>query len=169
MNNELTIYSPEKGKFNLVEVRHDRVGYPRVESVEPEDAVHFLTLIVGRAATLRGVTMPEPMMRFTASAVLDYIMQDERFHDISFAEVDYAFRRGVYGAYGEMYGVNASSLIRCLESWVSSEEVMDAVAVARRERRKEKQAQIDMEQAGKVDGMVGALAKRLTSHRGSTR
>lgn len=163
MNNEVTIYAPSLGKFDLVEVRGDREQYPRVSSVSKEQAIHNIALLIGKVCMLKGVSMNEATMRFNAVAVLDEILNNELLDDISFSEIDYAFRRGAYGAYGEMYGVNAVSLIKCLQSWVMSEETMNAVAEARARRRRERQALIDQEQAAKVDRLVGVLAKQLSA------
>lgn len=104
-----------------VEMRRDTSRFPRVCTMIREDAIAQMLGVVEAAALYRGRKMDADELGFTATALVDEILADQRWglRYISFAEIRWAVRRAVLET--EMYGVSVATLYKALVDYARGE------------------------------------------------
>lgn len=118
MNNELTI--PTAQAPTLVEIRCDKLRYPRLVRLPRELAEGQIRECIMQGAMLRGQEMPPETLRFTAAALLDELLRDEEgigLKYITIEEISREIKAAALGSRGELYGINVSSLYRVLRDY----------------------------------------------------
>lgn len=118
MNNKLTI--PDAQAPTLVEIRCDKLRYPRLVRVPRELAEGQIRECIMQAAMLRGQEMAGETLRFTAAALLDELLRDEEgfgLKYITIEEIRREVKAAALGSRGELYGINVSSLYRVLRDY----------------------------------------------------
>ena len=123
---------------SIVAIRKDREHYPRYKDIPVKDrqrwlAKQFFTL--ASIARMKEYTADEATIG--AVALDERIMDAEVLANLTAPEIEYAFKNGVFGAYGEYYGLNAISLYNFLEEFVKSEKKQESARLIREEREKQ--------------------------------
>lgn len=170
---------------SIVAIRNDREHYPRYGDIPVKERQRWLAK---QFFTLASITRTK---EYTADeATIGAVALDERIMDtegmagLTAPEMEYAFKSGVFGAYGDYYGLNAISLYGFLESFLRSEKKVESARLIReakeREIRDEDEAyrariRAEMEEAkrngtfvptGRFDyGRVGKSVKRALDTR----
>ena len=146
---------------SLVEIRLNKARYPRYRDIPQATRQNWLAkefLLLAKIVKARDVDKDYPLV--FATTVDEQISASEWASDLTLPEIEYAFKRGVFGEYGEYYGFNAVSMFGFIEGYLHSEKKRDASKAVMerldRERRDEeelrrKMLRAEMEKA-KRDG-----------------
>ena len=135
MNNSITIATPQAP--TLVEIRCDKLRYPRLERIPREVAEGQIRECIMQGAMLRGQEMEPETLRFAASALLDELLRDEEgigLKYITIEEIRREIKAAALGCRGDLYGINVSSLYRVLRDYALGEG-HEAEETARRRSR----------------------------------
>lgn len=91
----------------------------------------------------------EEFLNMDVATLDENIMDDYRLADLTLMEIDEAFSRGICGAYGQYYGINALSLLDFLRSYKDTDKSREATKIlaerAKQRRRQELDEQIRKE------------------------
>lgn len=119
-----------------VEMRRDAARFPRVCTMTREDAIAQMLGVVEAAALYRGRKLDADELGFTATALVDEILADQRWglRYISFAEIRRAVRRAVLET--EMYGVSVATLYKALVDYARGEGTAARNTIDAQTRRK---------------------------------
>ena len=130
-NNSVTISSPQ----SIAAVRMDRRRFPLYRDLPEKERQMWLARQFLHLASI------SRMREYTADeATVGAVALDERIADsaelsgLTAPEIEYAFRNGVFGAYGEYYGLNAISLYGFLEGYFKSEKKAESTRLVREAR-----------------------------------
>lgn len=104
-----------------LEMRTDPVRFPRINTMNREDAINQMVEIVRAAAIYRGIHSDSDDIIATSAALVDEILADQRWglQYISFAEIRRAVRTACLET--DMYGVNVSSIYRAIVAYAKGE------------------------------------------------
>lgn len=103
----------------------------RFGTLPEETRRNWLRYEIGKLLILRGVEIDRTMVAFHASGLDEIIMADGDLRALTLPEMDAAFKVGLSGRYGEVYGVNASALAAWLNAYVASDVKQEATAIVR--------------------------------------
>lgn len=103
----------------------------RFGTMPEETRRNWLRYEIGKLLILRGVEIDRTMVAFHASGLDEIIMADGDLRALTLPEMDAAFKVGLSGRYGEVYGVNASALAAWLNAYVASDVKQEATAIVR--------------------------------------
>lgn len=94
MNNELTIPGKQP---SFLEIRMDSKKYPRLCRYSKEEADRAMVTIVSNAFLYRGQTADPSVIGFTASALVDELLQEEKYGAkyLSFEEISRIVKKAV--------------------------------------------------------------------------
>lgn len=129
-NNELTLSQMVPAtlvgfntKADLVAIRRDPVGFPRISATPRDQAISKMERIVYAAFLYRNQDTTSAILRFTATALVDEILADCHFglQTLSWMEIGMVIRRAVLGGAKELYGVSVSSLYAALVNYAKTE------------------------------------------------
>jgi len=115
MNEALTLCTPST---DFVRLRLDVGNF--IKALPFEQTVRAMKSMISGACIIRGATLSEEATLLTAQALADILT--EEYPTLTIAEIGKAIKRGSYGAYGEVYGVNAASLFGMVRGYIESEE-----------------------------------------------
>lgn len=117
---ELSTYN---GKVNLVEVRSNPDKYPRFITTPKSEAIEHMTRYVLAACLYRAQEMHEDTLRFTATALVNEIISEDRYgmRALSWYEIGRAIRNAVLGDGREIRVVCVSSIYTALLDYVKNE------------------------------------------------
>lgn len=88
-------------------------------------AQNSIRVSVGKAIMTAGQTVDPDEVQFIASEIYD---RCERYYPyVTLEEIECAIKKGVYGDYGQYFGVNAKSCMHFVESYIKSEERRQAI------------------------------------------
>ena len=124
-----------KDARSLAAMRMNTVQYPHYSTVARSFRIDWLNLEIMKYMRLSHMKPTDTTI--DAVALDEMIMEDKIMADLIQPEMDYAFRQGVFGKYGDFYGITAMSLYGFLESYLSDEKKVDAAKIiqAENERR----------------------------------
>lgn len=108
---------------------------PLVKSLGRDEVMKMLTAGISHSAMVRGQDVSLNGKTFMANEVYDEVFK--KHSDLRVEEIPIVFKNGVYGRYGEYFGINALTIVKWFEEYLSSDERMNA-------RRKEKQESVVM-------------------------
>lgn len=116
----LAVYNP---KVDLVEVRRNPVGFPRISATPRDEAISKMARIVYASFLYRNQATTKEVITFTATALVDEIMADCHFglQTLSWMEIGMVIRRAVLGGAKELYGVSVASLYSALVEYAKTE------------------------------------------------
>ena len=130
MNNEVQIAQQQlptlaefSARLDLVAIRRDPVGFPRIKATPRPEAVARMSQIVYAAFLYRNQPTTKEALAFTATALVDEIMADAHFglQSLSWKEIGMVIRRAVLGGAKELYGVSVSTLYAALVDYAKTE------------------------------------------------
>lgn len=104
-----------------LEMRSDPARFPRINTMNREDAIKEMVDIVLAASIYRGIHIEATDAAATAAALVDELLADKRWGlpFISFAEIRRAVRTACLET--EMYGVNVASIYRAIVAYARGE------------------------------------------------
>ena len=114
----------------LAQIRMAESMYPRYRNTPVPSRQKWLANQIQYLASItriRDFEAREPVIM--ATALDDMISQDRAMADLTFPEIADAFKNGVFGIYGEFYGLTAPNLYGFLNSFLDSEKKKEATAL----------------------------------------
>lgn len=122
---------------SLADILLDRGRFPRYNEVPSQVRVEWLQLQMIKMMRLSHTKPSDPMV--DAVALDDMMMKDRYMSVLTQPEIDYAFRNGVFGLYGEFYGITAMSLFGFLQAFIQSEQKSQAAKLVRQKLYEQEQ------------------------------
>lgn len=119
----------------LAEIRMDERRYPHYKRIAMRDRVAWLANQVkylASIARLRDFDAREAVL--TATALDEMICTDSDMMELTLPEIADAFKSGVFGKYGEFYGLSAPNLYGFLDKFLASEKKKEASAMVLKSR-----------------------------------
>lgn len=92
---------------------------PLCSKVDRAQLINMLQVEIARTAVRGGTTMSENDLRFTCEEIVQLINDD--FGTIRIGELPIILRAGVYGKFGESFGVNAVSVNKWIIGYLDSD------------------------------------------------
>ena len=92
---------------------------PLCSKVDRAQLINMLQVEIARTAVRGGTTMSENDLRFTCEEIAQLINDD--FGTIHIGEIPIILRAGVYGKFGESFGVNAVSVNKWIIGYLDSD------------------------------------------------
>ena len=92
---------------------------PLCSKVDRAQLINMLQVEIARTAVRGGTTMSENDLRFTCEEIAQLIYDD--FGTIHIGELPIILRAGVYGKFGESFGVNAVSVNKWIIGYIDSD------------------------------------------------
>ena len=92
---------------------------PLCSKVDRAQLINMLQVEIARTAVRGGTTMSENDLRFTCEEIAQLINDD--FGTIRIGELPIILRAGIYGKFGEAFGVNAVSVNKWIVAYVDSD------------------------------------------------
>lgn len=166
MNNNITTI-PAKTP-TLVEIRCDKLRYPRLVRVPRELAEGQIRECIMQGAMLRGQEMAPETLRFAASALLDELLRDEEgigLKYITIEEIRREIKAAALGSRGELYGINVSSLYRVLRDYALGAGHEAEETVRRCSRAALEQAMAETPAGIAITTAAGALANAFNARK----
>jgi len=115
---------------SLAQIRMDERRYPHYKSVPSQARQEWLANQIKYLASItrmRDFDAREAILM--ATALDDIISMDAGAVDLTFAEMADAFKKGVFGFYGEFFGISAPNLYGFLDKFITSETKKEATAL----------------------------------------
>lgn len=155
------------GAESLAAIRLDEKRYPHYRNIPRPNRIEWMS---GEVKTLAEIARTKDFggkeAIMTASVLDEMISQDRYMADLTLPEIHDAFKNGVFGLYGEFYGISAPNLYGFLGDFLNSEKKMEAskmvlktkeqmLAERSRREREEQQKRITAEiEEAKRNGFV---------------
>lgn len=140
-----TIATPE----SLAEIRMDEARYPHYRNIPPKARLEWLAgqaKYLSSIARIRDFDAREAILM--ATSLDEMILQYKDMAELTLPEMADAFKSGVFGIFGEFYGLSAPNLYGFLSSFLESSKKKDATSIvvkskeeAYREKKREEQEQ----------------------------
>ena len=92
---------------------------PLCSKVDRAQLINMLQVEIARTAVRGGTTMSENDLRFTCEEIAQLINDD--FGTIHIGEIPIILRAGIYGKFGESFGVNAVSVNKWIIGYIDSD------------------------------------------------
>ena len=126
---------------SLAAIRLDERRFPRYKNIPAPKRAEWMTSeikVLASIARLRDFDVKEAVMMAT---ILDEMMLRERFiSELTLPEIHDAFKNGVFGIYGDFYGISAPNLYGYLEAFLGDERKKEAARIVRERKAKEEEA-----------------------------
>ena len=130
-NNLPTIDTPQA----LAEIRMNESMYPHFNKVQRPARQEWLANQIKYLASITRIKdFDAREALLMATALEDMMAQDAGMSSLTFPEVADAFKNGVFGIYGEFFGLNAPNLYGFLNSFLRSEKKREATALVLKSR-----------------------------------
>lgn len=97
---------------------------PLANQIGKDEVMKMLTAGISHSAMVRGQDISLNGKGFIASEVYDEVFR--KHTDLRVEEIPLVFRNGVYGRYGEYFGINALTIVGWFEAYLSSDERYNA-------------------------------------------
>lgn len=97
---------------------------PLVNTISKDEVLKMITAGVSHSAMVRGQDLSLNGKEFIAKEVYDEVFR--KYSDIRIEEIPLVFRNGVYGRYGEYFGINALTIVKWFDEYLSSDERYNA-------------------------------------------
>ena len=119
--------------MSLADIRLNEKQFPRYKNIPQPQRIEWLA---GEIKTLAEITRIKDFGGRDAimmAGVLDeMILQEFYMADLTLPEIHDAFKCGVFGKYGEFYGISAPNLYGFLESFINSDKKREAAELVRK-------------------------------------
>ena len=130
-NNTPSIATPQA----LAEIRLDETRYPHYRNIAPPARMKWLAgqiQFLASIARIRDFEAREPVMM--ASMLDEMITKDSDMMELTLPELADAFKNGVFGLYGEFFGLTAPNLFWFINSFLDSEKKKEASSIVLKTR-----------------------------------
>lgn len=97
---------------------------PLVKQIGKDEAMKMITAGISHSAMVRGQDISLNGKSFIANEVYDEVFS--KYSDLRIEEIPIVFKNGVYGRYGEYFGINALTIVGWFEAYLSSDERYNA-------------------------------------------
>lgn len=125
-------------KESLAEVIYNDARYPKYRDMAQHKRIEWLSTEIKTLATITRMKDFDGREAVATAVVLDEMMMQEPFiSELKAVEIHTAFRNGVFGLYGEFYGISAPNLYGFLNSYLTSDKKIDANKIVRQKREAE--------------------------------
>ena len=131
---------------SIVAIRRDRERFPMYRDIPVVERQKWLARQFFSLASISRIK------EYTASeASIGAVALDERISDseelsmLTIPEMEYAFKNGIFGRYGEYYGLSAISLFNFLEEFIKSDKKEESERILRAPLEAEIEARIKAE------------------------
>lgn len=135
---------------SLAALRMDEANHPHYGKIPTVPRRKWLTSQLTKLIMLKHQRPDPDMLQLDVVALDEYIMEDEFARDLTLDEIDYAFRHGLKGDYGEYYGLTADSLFGFLKGFMNTPEKLEAARIIREAREKKKRSEGAVDYVRKV-------------------
>ena len=155
MSNELTITGKQP---SLLEIRMDSKTYPRLCRYSKEDADKAMVTIVSKAFLYRGQTADPSVIGFTASALVDELLQEDKYGAkyLSFEEISRIIRKAVLES--DIF-ISVSSLYKVIIDFCKGEGTRIQQEAAALKRRQDDESLRNSVVAPMLQAYTGAFIK----------
>ena len=109
-------------------------NYPKYREVPLGERLFWLSKTVASVHTLAKVDISGRDSTRYAAALDSMMMDNQYMADLTQPEIVDAFRSGLFGAYGEYYGLSAISMYKFLDGYINSEKKREAAGIVRKTR-----------------------------------
>lgn len=116
----------------LAAIRMDRRMFPHYKDIPPQARMKWMAgqiQFLASIARIRDFEAREPVMM--ASMLDEMIMQDRDMAELTLPELADAFKNGVFGLYGEFFGLSAPNLFGFINSFLDSDKKKEATEMVR--------------------------------------
>jgi hypothetical protein len=127
MTNEITKVNSNLLTPNLLPVERkiiERALCPRLKDEKPVNVVNELAAIFTTAYTIAGQQADDVTLALYVDEF--YTKMKESYPSVTIEEIRVAIRCGVYGEYGDYYGLNPKSFVGFVRSYLYSKERLEA-------------------------------------------
>lgn len=148
MDNKIQLRTSSNGLPSLntteaiVEVRLDE-RYPRYGNIPQSERLRWMSEQTKNLATIARIKDYDGRDAIVTAASLDeMVMRNEAICGLKLPEIAEAFKSGLFGLYGEFYGLTAPNLYGFLLSYIDSDRKKEATAIIRKgyeQRKREEQ------------------------------
>lgn len=155
MSNELTIPGKQP---SLLEIRMDSKTYPRLCRYSKEEADKAMVTIVSKAFLYRGQTADPSVIGFTASALVDELLQEDKYGAkyLSFEEISRIIRKAVLES--DIF-ISVSSLYKCILDFCKGDGTRIQQEAAALKRRQDEESLRNSVVAPMLQAYTGAFIK----------
>lgn len=118
---------------SLADIRLDEVRFPRYKSIPQPERLKWMSAEIKTLAELARIRDIDGRNSILMAVPLDEMLMDEpAMADLTLPEFHDAFRSGVFGKYGEFYGISAPNLFGFVRSFLESEKKLEATKIVRK-------------------------------------
>lgn len=114
----------------LAQIRLDEANYPHYRNIAVPARMKWMAgqiQFLATIARIRDFEAKEPVIM--ASALDEMISTERDMLELTLPEIADAFKNGVFGSYGEFYGLSAPNLFGFIRSFLTSEKKREATAL----------------------------------------
>ncbi len=115
----------------LASIRLDERRHPHYATIPLNARRQWLSAEIVKLNMLKHQRPDPDILELDTVALDEYIMADTLVRDLTQAEIDFAFRSGLKGDYGEYYGLTADSMFGFLEGFLHTPEKKEAARLVR--------------------------------------
>lgn len=122
---------------DIARVRLDETRYPHYADLEPASRMRWLAEQVkylASVARIRDYDAREAIL--TATALDDMIVREKAVGSLTLPEMVDSFKSGLFGLYGEFYGLSAPNLYGFLVDYIGSDRKKAATAIVFEEKKR---------------------------------
>lgn len=143
MEQQLQIYQtnssvPVPTAESLAAVRMNPAKYPHYDTLPQPVRIKWMTKKVMAMNKLRHNDITANEALIDATMLDSRMMQDQYIRDLTLPEIEDAFNDGMFGEYGEYYGVTAITLYGFLDGYINSDKKREAAAIVRKSKSEER-------------------------------
>ncbi len=125
---------------SLMQIRTDTERFPHFATVPQTARIKWLATEILRLHRLKHIDSDAKEVMIDAGALERMMMMHPVISDLTQPEIVSAFRNGLFGLYGEYYGINSVSMYNFLLSFINSDLKME---VSRQKREEKKRAETE--------------------------
>ena len=155
MNNELIVPGSQP---SLLEIRMDSKKYPRLCRYSKEDADRAMVTIVSKAFLYRGQTADPSVIGFTASALVDELLQEDKYGAkyLSMEEISRIIKKAVLES--DIF-ISVSSLYKVILDFCKGEGTRIQQEAAALKRKQDEESLRNSVVAPMLQAYTGAFIK----------
>lgn len=101
------------------------IASPLVKTLGKDEVLKMITAGISHSAMVRGQDISLNGKSFIANEVYDEIFS--KYTSLRVEEIPIVFRNGVYGKYGEYFGINALTIVSWFNAYLSSDERFNTI------------------------------------------
>lgn len=119
----------------LAEIRLDERRYPHYRNIAQPARMKWIAGQYQFLASIARIQITDPREPVMMASMLDeMIAKDSDMVELTLPELADAFKNGVFGLYGEFYGLSAPNLFGFIDSFLASQKKKEASAIVLKSR-----------------------------------